>query len=123
MSTRLEQITAILDRLSANGGADITAAVAVNMDGIVLASRVMGDTNPDRVGAVAASLVGMTKRVAGDLKIGNAEETILRADEGLFVVLPSGDQSLLAVNLRGGANLGIALIEAREAAAAIGRAL
>jgi predicted regulator of Ras-like GTPase activity (Roadblock/LC7/MglB family) len=123
MTTRLEQITAILDRLSANGGTDITAAVAVNLEGIVLASRVLGDANPDRIGAVAASFVGMTKRVAGDLKLGNAEETIIRADEGLFVVLPSGDQSLLAVNLRGGANLGITLLEAREAAAAIGRAL
>jgi hypothetical protein len=30
---------------------------------------------------------------------------------------------MLAINLRQGANLGIALIEAREAAAAIGRAL
>jgi len=123
MSTRLEQITAILDRLSANGGADITAAVAVNTDGIVLASRMLGDANPDRVGAVAASIVGMIKRFAGDLKIGVAEEAILKADEGMFVVMPSGDQSMLAVNLRQGANLGIALIEAREAAAAIGRAL
>lgn len=123
MSTRLEQITAILDRLSVSGGADLMAAVAVNMEGIVLASRVLGDANADRIGAVAASFVGMTKRVAGDLKIGNAEETILRADDGIFVVLPSGDQSLLAVNLRGGANLGITLLEAREAAAAIGRAL
>jgi uncharacterized protein len=123
MSTRLEQITAILARLSASGGADLMAAVAVNMEGIVLASRVLGDANADRIGAVAASFVGMTKRVAGDLKIGNAEETILRADDGIFVVLPSGDQSLLAVNLRGGANLGITLLEAREAAAAIGRAL
>ena len=123
MSTRLEQITAILARLSASGGADLMAAVAVNMEGIVLASRVLGDANADRIGAVAASFVGMTKRVAGDLKIGNAEETILRADDGIFVVLRSGDQSLLAVNLRGGANLGITLLEAREAAAAIGRAL
>ena len=123
MSTRLEQITAILDRLSANGGADITAAVAVNMDGIVLASRMLGDANPDRVGAVAASIAGTIKRFAGDLKLGVAEEAFIKAEEGMFVVMPSGDQSLLAVNLRQGANLGIALIEAREAAAAIGRAL
>jgi uncharacterized protein len=123
MSTRLEQITAILDRLSTNGGSDITGAVAVNTDGIVLASRMAGDHNADRVGAVAATMVGVTKRVSGDLKLGTAEETIIKAENGLFVVLPAGDQSLLAVNLRQGASLGIALIEAREAAAAIGRAL
>ncbi len=123
MSTRLEQITAILDRLSTNGGSDITGAVAVNTDGIVLASRMAGDHNADRVGAVAATMIGVTKRVSGDLKLGVAEEAIIKAENGLFVVLPAGDQSLLAVNLRQGASLGIALIEAREAAAAIGRAL
>src|SRR5918911_1743045 len=116
MSTRLEQITAILDRLSANGGADITAAVAVNTDGIVLASRVLGDANPDRVGAVAASIVGMIKRFASDLKIGMAEEAILKADEGTFVVMPSGDQSMLAVGLAQGAHLGNLLVEGPEGA-------
>jgi predicted regulator of Ras-like GTPase activity (Roadblock/LC7/MglB family) len=123
MSTRLEQITAILERLSTNGGSDIVGAVAVNTDGIVLAAQMNGDQNADRVGAVAATMVGVTKRVAGDLKIGTAEETIVKSASGMFVVLPASDQGLLAVNLRQGANLGIALIEAREAAAAIGRAL
>lgn len=123
MSTRLEQITAILERLSTNGGPDISGAVAVNTDGIVLASRMNGEQNADRVGAVAATMLGVTKRVAGDLKLGSTEETIVKSENGLFIVLPVGDQSLLAVNLRQGANLGIALIEAREAAAAISRAL
>jgi len=123
MSTRLEQITAVLERLADNGGADIVGAVAVNTDGIVLASRMNGDHNADRVGAVAATMIGVTKRVSGDLKIGTAEETIVKSESGMFVVMPAGDQGLLAVNLRQGANLGIALIETREAAAAIGRAL
>lgn len=123
MSTRLEQIMAVLDRLSVNGGPDVTGVVAVNTDGIVLASRMSGDTNPDRVGAVAASMINVTRRVSGELKIGTAEEAIVKADNGMLVVLPAGEQSVLAVNLRQGANLGIALIEAREAAAAIGRAL
>lgn len=123
MSTRLEQIMAVLDRLSANGGSDVAGAVAVSQEGIVLAAHTSGDANADRIGATAASLIGMSKRVAGDLKIGLAEETIIKADNGVFMVLPAGEQSLLAVNLRQGANLGIVLIEAREAAAAIGRAL
>jgi len=123
MSTRLEQITAILERLSTNGGTDIVGAVAVNTDGIVLASSMNGDQNADRVGAVAATMIGVTKRVSSDLKIGTAEETIVKSETGTFLVLPASEQGLLAVALKQGANLGIALIEAREAAAAIGRAL
>ena len=123
MASRQEQVLAVLDRLSNNVGSDISGAVAVSMDGIVLASRMSGEINADRVGAVAATMVGVTRRVSNELKIGATEEAIIRADNGLFMVLPAGDQSLLAVNLRQGANLGMVRIEARDAAVDIGRAL
>ncbi len=123
MATRLEQIVSVLERLSANAGSDVTGAVAVSTDGIVLASRISGDVNADRLGATAATLVGMSKRVSNDLKIGMAEESIVRADNGLLMVLPAGEQGLLAVTMRQGATLGIVMIESRDAAAAIGRAL
>ena len=123
MASRQEQIQSILERLSSNAGSDVTGAVAVSMDGIVLASRMSSDVNADRVGAVAATMVGVTRRVSGELKIGMTEEAIIKADQGLFMVLPAGDQSLLAVNLRQGANLGLVRIEARDAANDIGQAL
>ena len=123
MASRQEQVLAILDKLSSNAGTDVTGAVAVSMDGIVLASRMATEINADRVGAVAATMVGVTRRVSNELKIGLTEEAILKADNGLFMVLPAGEQNLLAVNLRQGANLGMVRIEAREAAQAIGRAL
>lgn len=119
MATRQEQINNILDRLTSNSGTDVSGAVAVSTDGIVLASRMGADVNADRVGAVAATMIGVTRRVSGELKIGTPEEAIIKADSGLFMVLPAGSQSLLAVNLRQGANLGMVRIEAREAAAAI----
>jgi predicted regulator of Ras-like GTPase activity (Roadblock/LC7/MglB family) len=123
MASRQEQINNILERLANNAGTDISGAVAVSTDGIVLASRMGVDVNADRVGAVAATMIGVTRRVSGELKIGAPEEAIIKADSGLFMVLPAGNQSLLAVNLRQGANLGMVRIEAREAAAAIGSVL
>lgn len=121
MATRQEQVLAVLDRLSTNGGADISGAVAVSMDGIVLASRMSSDINADRIGAVAATMVGVTRRVSGELKIGSTEEAIIKANNGLFIVLPAGEQALLAVNLKQGANLGMVRIESRDAASEIGR--
>jgi hypothetical protein len=52
--------------------------------------------------------------------MGVPEETIIKSNNGLFMVLPSGEHSLLAVSLREGANLGLVRIEARDAAREIG---
>jgi predicted regulator of Ras-like GTPase activity (Roadblock/LC7/MglB family) len=123
MASRQEQIASILDQLRENAGNDVSGAVAVGMDGIVLVSRMGSDVNADRVGAVAATMIGVTRRVSGELRIGLPEEAIIKADNGLFMVLPAGEQSLLAVNLRQGANLGMVRLEARDAAQAIARAL
>jgi len=123
MASRQETVIAILERLTINTGPDITGAVAGGMDGIVLVSQMSSEVNVDRVGAVAATMIGVTKRVANELRIGIIEEAIIKADRGLFLVLPAGEKSLLAVNVRRGANLGMIRIEAREAAASIGQAL
>ncbi len=77
------------------------------------------DINADRVGAVAATMVGVSRRVSTELKMGATEEAILKSNAGLFIVLPAGNQAMLAVNLKQGANLGMVRIEARDAATAI----
>lgn len=123
MSSRQEQIMSVLDQLTNSLTGDISGVVAVSTDGIVLASRMSSDVNADRVGAVAATMIGVTKRVSGELKIGQTEEAIIKSDNGMFMVLPAGGQSLLAINLRPGANLGMVRLEARDAAGAIGRVL
>jgi uncharacterized protein len=123
MATRQEQVNAALLRLSNNLGSDMAGAVAVSLDGIVLASMLSAGVNADRVGAVAATIVGVARRVSNELTIGVPEETILKAANGLFMVLPAGDQSLLAVNIKQQANLGMVRIEAREAAAEIAKIL
>jgi predicted regulator of Ras-like GTPase activity (Roadblock/LC7/MglB family) len=119
VASRQEQVLAILDRFSSNAGSDVAGAVAVSMDGIVLAARMSSEVNADRVGAVAATMVGVTKRVSGELKIGLTEEAIIKSANGMFIMLPAGEQALLAVSLKQGANLGMVRIEARDAAAGI----
>lgn len=123
MATRQEQLNAALQRLSNNLGNDMAGAVAVSMDGIILASLLGAGVNADRVGAVAATIVGVARRVTNELAIGAAEEMILKAGEGLFMVLPAGAQSLLAVNIRQNANLGMVRLEARDTANAIASVL
>lgn len=123
MSTRQQELMSVLERLSANLSSDISGTVAVSNDGIILASRMSSDVNADRVGAVAATMIGVTKRVAGELRIGVTEEAIIKANNGYFLVMPAGEQALLAISLRQGANLGMVRIESRDAASAISRIL
>jgi uncharacterized protein len=123
MATRQEQIISALDQLANNIGTDMTGAVAVSTDGIVLAARVSTDINAERVGAVAATMIGVTRRVTGELRIGLTEEAILKANNGLFLVVPAGEQAVLAISLRQGANLGLVRLEARDTAQVIGRVL
>lgn len=123
MASRQEQIATVLERFAANTGNDVGGVAAVGMDGIVLVSRMSADVNADRVGAVAATMMGVTRRVSGELRIGVPKETIIQSENGFFMVLPAGEQSLLAINLRQGANLGLVRLEARDAANELGKIL
>jgi len=123
MASRQEQITAIIDKLMTNTGTDVVGAAAVGLDGIALASRMSSEVSNERLAAVAATIMGVTRRVGNELRIGFAEEIIIKANKGLFMVLPAGDQSLLAISLRQDANLGLVRLEARDAARSIGQIL
>jgi len=106
-----------------NTGTDVVGAAAVGLDGIALASRMSSEVSNERLAAVAATIMGVTRRVGNELRIGFAEEIIIKANKGLFMVLPAGDQSLLAISLRQDANLGLVRLEARDAARSIGQIL
>lgn len=123
MASRQEQINGILERLANALSGDMTGAVAVSADGIVLASRMASDVNADRIGAVAATMIGVTRRVSGELRIGATEETIIRSSEGVFLVVPAGSEGLLAVSLRQGANLGLVRLELRDSGEAVKQVL
>jgi uncharacterized protein len=119
MSSRQEQVHAVLERMIENLAADLTGVVAVRSDGLVLATKVSAQTKAERVHAVAASLVGVARKVAAELHIGGGEETIIRASSGYFLVVPAGANALLAIALRASANLGLVRRESRAAVGAL----
>jgi predicted regulator of Ras-like GTPase activity (Roadblock/LC7/MglB family) len=123
MASRSEQLKSILDRLISNNSSDIVGAVVVGSDGIVMAAHMSGETNIDRVGAITATMQGVTTRVAGELKIGTAEEVIVRSAQGYLLVMPVTPAVVLSMTLRQGANLGMVRLEARDAGNAIASAM
>jgi len=118
-----ERVDAVLDLLLETMDPDVVGAACVSLDGIVLTARFAAEVNVDRTGAVAATMLGVTRRVGIELRIGAAEEVILRGSNGLFMVMPTGDTHLLAVCMGQEANMGMVRFRAREAAEAITRAI
>ncbi len=119
MASRSEQINSILEQLVSNNGNDINGAALISSDGILISSRMSTDVNADRMGAIAATMMGVTTRVVNDLKIGKANEAIVNAESGYLLVMPVATQMILAIILRQHANLGMIRIEARETGRAI----
>ena len=119
LASKTEVLEGILEELARNLGGDVNGSAVVSLDGIVFAARFNSNVNVDRLSAIAATTLGVGRRVAKDLAIGNCQETIIKCENGYFLVLPAGDRSLLAINLRQGGNLGMIRIEASEAANSI----
>jgi uncharacterized protein len=115
-SSKTDLLNDLLDSLAVSLSGDIVGSAVVSMDGIVFAARFPSSVNVDRVGAIAATTLGVSRRVAKDLTMGNATESIIQCENGYFLITPVNDKCLLAVNLRRGGNLGMTRLEANDCA-------
>jgi hypothetical protein len=117
--SKSDALTEVLDQLGANMGGDVSGSAVVSTDGIVYASRFSSGVNIDRLSAIAATVLGVSRRVSKDLMLGNTSETIIQCEGGYFFVYPVNDKCLLALNLRKGGNLGMVRLEAADTASKI----
>jgi predicted regulator of Ras-like GTPase activity (Roadblock/LC7/MglB family) len=118
-ASKTDLLNEVLDTLAQNLAGDVTGSAVVSSDGIVYAARFGSGINVDRVGAIAATALGVSRRVARDMAMGNTNETIIQCENGFFLVLPVNERCLLAVNLRKGGNLGMTRLEASDTAARV----
>jgi len=117
--SKTDQLNQVLEELGQSLAGDVNGSAIVSTDGIVYAARFSGGINVERVGAIAATALGVSMRVARDLTLGNTNETIIQCDNGFFLIIPVNSKCLLAVNLRKGGNLGMTRLEAGDTAAKV----
>lgn len=113
---RTESLTRILNMLFDRAGGNINGCAIVTMDGITLVAKLPSDADPDRMGAIAGTMQGVAERAMRDLASGRTEELIVKGEQGMLMVLGAGAEAVLAVTMPGNGNLGMARLEAREAA-------
>jgi predicted regulator of Ras-like GTPase activity (Roadblock/LC7/MglB family) len=112
---RQARLRPILRRLN-GASSEIEASAVVTGDGLTLAS-VLGDSvDPDRFGAMCASLLALADRAAQEIARGQLKQVLIEGDNGTMLLVYAGDAAVLAVAARPSANLGMVFIEARKTA-------
>ena len=96
--------------------ADIEASAVVTGDGLTLAAVLGEGVDPDRFGAMCASLLALADRAAQEVSRGQLKQVLIEGDKGTMLLIYAGDDTVLAVAARSTGNLGMVFLEARKTA-------
>jgi len=98
---------------------DIEASAVISSDGLSMAWVLGDDVNPDRFGAMCASLLALAKRASEEISRGKLKQVLIEGDKGLMLLIYAGNDAVLAVATKPTVNLGKIFIDSRKAAANI----
>lgn len=115
MANRADQMQQILRTLVTNTP-DLEGAAMVSTDGLVLSSVLPSGSDEDRVSAMAAALLSLGERTAGELQRGTLEQVYVRGDSGYIILMQAGAEAVLEAIAGAGAKLGMVLLDMKRAA-------
>lgn len=102
---------------SFNGSSnEIEASAVITSDGFTLAWVLDEGVDPDRYGAMCASLLALSNRAAQEISRGALRQVMIEGDKGTMLLVYAGDDAVLALATKPSANLGMVFIEARKTA-------
>lgn len=114
-TARASAMRSILRELNASS-TDIEASACISSDGYSLAS-VMGEgVDPDRFGAMCASLLALAHRAAQEIQRGNLKLVMVEGEQGVMLLVQAGQDAILAVAAKPSKNLGMILLESKKVA-------
>jgi len=100
---------------------DIDATAVISSDGLILASVLGPETDPDRYAAMCAALLALSERASKEALRGALQMVLVQGDEGAMLLVRAADQQVLAVAANNRANLGMIFSQARKTAASLPR--
>lgn len=110
-----EIILSVLNELNSSSS-DITASALISMDGLPLASVLQHDTDPDRVGGMAAAMLSLGNRATRELSCGKLEQVLVKGDDGYILMVQAGAEAVLVLTAKEDAKPGLLFFNARNAA-------
>lgn len=113
-----EKINPILKKLH-NFSNDIEASAVMTRDGHSIASVMSDGVDPDRLGAMCASLLSLGDKTASELERGKLKQVLIEGDNGCILIVRIGERAVLAIVSKATSKIGMVFIEARKVAAEI----
>ena len=95
---------------------ELRGALVATTDGLPIAQSFSDTTDSNRVAAMAATALGLGKRINDTLGTGDLTEMSVSGVDGQVYVYATGRKGVLAVVTPTGMNLGLLHMEARDAA-------
>jgi len=103
---------------------DILGAAVVSLDGLMIASYLpVRNVDPEGVGAMSAALLGLSRKAAEALRLGEFREVYIKSNEGMIHLYAVSSEGVLAVLTRQDANIGMVNLESRRVAKQVGEIL
>ena len=102
---------------------ELRGAMVATSDGLPIAQSFSDNTDANRVAAMAATALGLGKRINDTLGTGSLSEMSVSGTEGQVYIYSVGAKGVLAVVAPTGINLGLLNMEARDAAQSVASVL
>lgn len=102
---------------------DIEASAVITGDGFTLAWVLDEGVDPDRYGAMCASLLALSNRAAQEISRGDLKQVMIEGDKGTMLLVYAGEDAVLALAARPTSNLGMVFLEAKKTAAKVQKVL
>lgn len=99
---------------------DIEASAVISGDGLVIASVLGAETDPDRYAAMCAALLALAERAAVEIGRGDTRLILVDGEYGSMLLVRVDAGTVLAVAVRPKSNLGMVFRTVREMANKIG---
>jgi hypothetical protein len=101
----------------------VEAAAVVSAEGLTIASALPPQYDEERLVAVAAAMLDVGQRTRSELELGQLEQVYVRSANGYVVIIPAGNDAVLAVILGKDAKLGLVFLNLRRFADQVAQAL
>ncbi|MFC3861523.1 roadblock/LC7 domain-containing protein [Deinococcus antarcticus] len=122
IQSKTERLGSILTNLRSSMP-ELRGALIATADGLPIAQSFSDNTDANRVAAMAATALGLGKRINDTLGAGNLSEMSVSGLNGQVFIYSVGAKGALAVVTPAGVNLGLLHMEARDAAQAVANVL
>ena len=122
IQSKTERLGSILTNLRSSMP-ELRGALIATADGLPIAQSFSDSTDANRVAAMAATALGLGKRINDTLGAGSLSEMSVSGLNGQVFIYSVGAKGALAVVTPAGVNLGLLHMEARDAAQAVANVL